>query len=124
MAIVNIVNVTTINGVTTAVNLTTTSATSVLSNAVSPGTSVYKIESLVVANTTASSATITINYYSAAALGGTAYPICSATVVPAYSSLVVIEKTNGIYLAANSSIGATAGTANALQVVCSYEDIS
>lgn len=120
---VNIVNVTTINGVTTAVNLTTTSATSVVSNANASG-KVYKIESLVVANTTASAATITINYYSAAALGGTAYPICSATSVPANASLVVIEKTNGIYLEANSSIGATAGTGSALQVVCSYEDIS
>ena len=120
---VNIVNVTSINGLTTAVNLTTTSATSVLSNA-NASAHVYKIESLVVANTTGSTATITINYYSAAALGGTAYPICSTTSVPANASLVVIEKTNGIYLEANSSIGATAGTANALQVVCSYEDIS
>lgn len=120
---VNIVNVTVINGVTTAVNLTSTSATSVVSNANASG-KVYKIESLVVANTTSSTATITINYYSAAALGGTAYPICSTTSVPANASLVVIEKTNGIYLEANSSIGATAGTSNALQVVCSYEDIS
>jgi len=120
---VNIVNVTVINGVTTAVNLTSTSATSVVSNANASG-KVYKIESLVVANITGTTATITINYYDAAALGGNARAICSTTSVPANASLVVIEKTNGIYLEANSSIGATAGTANALQVVCSYEDIS
>lgn len=121
---VNIVNVTVINGVTTAVNLTTTAATSVVSNANASG-KVYKIESLVVANTSTSTAySITINYYSAAALGGTAYPICSTVSVPANSSLVVIEKTNGIYLEANSSIGAIASSANQLQVVCSYEDIS
>ena len=120
---VNIVNVTTINGVTTTANLTTTSATSVVSNANASG-KVYKIESLVVANITGTTATITINYYDAAALGGNARAICYTTSVPGNASLVVIEKTNGIYLEANSSIGATAGTANALQVVCSYEDIS
>lgn len=121
---VNIVNVTVINGVTTAVNLTTTAATSVVSNANASG-KVYKIESLVVANTSTTTAySITINYYSAAALGGTAYPICSTVSVPANASLVVIEKTNGIYLEANSSIGAIASSANQLQVVCSYEDIS
>lgn len=123
MANVNIVTVSTINGLTTAVALSTTSETSVLSNAAASNT-VYKIESLVVSNNSASAATITINYHSAAALGGTTYPICSTTSVPAYASLVVIEKTNGIYLEQNSSLGATAGTSNVLNVVCSYEAIS
>jgi hypothetical protein len=36
----------------------------------------------------------------------------------------VIDKTNMIYLEENMSIGATAGTASKLKVVCSYEDIS
>lgn len=121
---VNIVNVTSIIGVTATANLTSTSATSIVSNAAASG-HVYKIESLVVANTSTTTAySITINYYSAAALGGTAYPICSTVSVPANASLVVIEKTNGIYLEANSSIGAIASSANQLQVVCSYEDIS
>lgn len=121
---VNIVNVSVINGVTTAVSLTTTAATSVVSNANASG-KVYKIESLVVANTSTTTAySITINYYDAAALGGNARAICSTVSIPANASLVVIEKTNGIYLEANSSIGAIASSANQLQVVCSYEDIS
>ena len=121
---VNIVNVTTINGVTTAVSLTSTSEISVVSNANASG-KVYKIESLVVANTSTTTAyNITIKYHDAAAIGGNAYPICSTVSVPANASLVVIEKSNGIYLEANSSIGATASSANQLQVVCSYEDIS
>ena len=120
---VNIVNVTSIVGVTTGVSLTTTSATSVVSNAAASG-HVYKIESLVVSNGSSSAANITVNYYSAAALGGTAYPIANTISVPAYATLVVIEKSNGIYLEANSSIGATAGTSSVLQVVCSYEDIN
>ena len=123
MAAPNLVSPTTINGKTVTVNLTTTSATSVLSNAASSG-KVLKVNALYVANTTASSATITINQYSAAALGGTAFPIASAVVVPANATLVVIDKDAYVYLEENTSLGATAGTANALQIVCSYEDIS
>ena len=123
MAAPNLVSPTTINGKTVTVNLTTTSATSVLSNAASSG-KVLKVNALYVANTTASNATITINQYSAAALGGTAFPIASAVVVPANATLVVIDKDAYVYLEENTSLGATAGTANALQIVCSYEDIS
>lgn len=123
MAAPNLVSPTTINGKTVTVNLTTTSATSVLSNAASSGKAL-KVNALYVANTTASNATITINQYSAAALGGTAFPIASAIIVPANATLVVIDKDAYVYLEENTSLGATAGTANALQIVCSYEDIS
>lgn len=123
MAAPNLLSPTTINGKTVAVNLTSTSATSVLSNASSSG-KVLKVNSLYVANTTGTAASITINQYSAAALGGTAYPIASAILVPANATLVVIDKDAYVYLEENTSLGATAGTSNALQIVCSYEDIS
>ena len=123
MAAPNLLSPTTINGKTVTVNLTSTSATSVLSNAASSGKAL-KVNALYVANTTASNATITINQYSAAALGGTAFPIASAIIVPANATLVVIDKDAYVYLEENTSLGATAGTANALQIVCSYEDIS
>jgi len=124
MAAPNIVNVTTITGKTVVVDLTSTSATSVVSNASSSG-KVFKINSLIVANVDGTAnADITINLYSAAALGGTATQICSTVAVPADSSLVVIDKTSGIYLEEDKSIGATAGSANDLKVICSYEEIS
>lgn len=123
MAAPNLVSPSTITGKTVTVNLTTTTATSVLSNAASSGKAL-KINALYVANTTASNATITINQYSAAALGGTAFPIASAIVVPANATLVVIDKDAYVYLEENTSLGATAGTSSALQIVCSYEDIS
>ena len=123
MAAPNLVSPTTINGKTVTVNLTTTSATSVLSNAASSG-KVLKVNALYVANTTVSNAAITINQYSAAALGGTAFPIASAVTVPANATLVVIDKDAYVYLEENTSLGATAGTGSALQIVCSYEDIS
>ena len=124
MAAPNIVNITTMLGKLVTADLTTTSATSVLSNAASSG-KVLKINSLVVANIdTANAVNITINHYSAAALGGTATPLVSTVSIPANSSLIVIDKTTMIYLEENMSIGATAGTASKLKVVCSYEDIS
>lgn len=123
MAAPNLLSPTTINGKTVTVNLTSTSATSVLSNAASSGKAL-KVNALYVANTTASAANITINQYSAAALGGTAFPIASTVSVPGNATLVVIDKDAYVYLEENTSLGATAGTANALQIVCSYEDIS
>lgn len=124
MAAPNIVNVATILGKTNVVDLTTTSATSVVSNAASSN-KVFKINSLIVSNVDGTNnADITISLYSAAALGGTATQICSTVTVPADSSLIVIDKSSGIYLEEDKSIGATAGAANDLKVICSYEEIS
>ena len=119
----NLGNATTITGSATQVSLTTTSATSLCSNASSSNHS-FKIESIIVANTTSSPANITINVYSASSLGGTAFPIASTISVPPNASLIVVDKTNSFYLLENQSIGATAGTANALVVLASWEDIS
>ena len=124
MANPNIVNVATINGNTSTVALSSTSATSVASNAASSG-KIYKVNSIVVANSNGTTAAnITINTYSAAALGGTAYPIASTISVPANSSLVVVDKTTSFYLLEDKSIGATAGTANYLTVTTSWDEIS
>lgn len=124
MAAPNIVNVTTITGKTAYVSLTTTSATAVVSNAVSSG-KVFKVNSLVVANVDGTNAAdITINYYTQDDIGGTAYAICKTVSVPADASLVVIDKNNSIYLEEDRSIGAIAGTASDLEIVCSYEELS
>jgi hypothetical protein len=124
MAAPNIVNVSAIYGKVVTADLTSTSAISVLSNAASSG-KVFKVDSLVVSNTdTVNAVNITINHYSAAALGGTATPIASVISIPVAASLIVIDKTTMIYLEENMSIGAVAGTASKLKVVCSYEDIS
>jgi hypothetical protein len=124
MANPNIVNVTSILGDNSSTSLTSTSATSIVSNAASSG-KVLKINTLIVSNVDGTNACdITINKYSAAALGGTAFPIASTISVPADASLIVVDKTTSIYLKENESIGATAGTANDLIVTCSWEDIS
>lgn len=124
MANPNIVNVAAIYGENSSVSLTTTSATSLVSNAASSG-KVYKINTIMVANVDGTNAAdITINKYSAAALGGTAFPIVSTVSVPADATLIVLDKTTAIYLKENESIGATAGTASDLVVTTSWEEIS
>ena len=124
MANPNIVNVTTIYGNSSQTALSTTSATSLVSNAASSG-KVYKINTIVVANVDGTSAAdITINIYSQAELGGTAYAIASTISVPADASLIVTDKTTSFYLLENQSIGAIAGAANDLVVNCSWEEIS
>lgn len=123
MAAPNLLGATTITGKTSGTSLTTTAATSVLSNAASSG-KCLKINTLNVANTTGTVATVTVSYYNAAAIGGTAFQLIGGVTVPANSTLNVIDKSSQYYLEENSSLGATAGTANALVVTVSYEDIS
>jgi hypothetical protein len=124
MANPNIVNVAAIYGNSSQTSLSSTSATSLVSNAASSG-KVFKINSITVANVDGSAAAdITINVYSAAALGGTAFPIVSTISVPADATLIVTDKTTTFYLLENQSIGATAGTANDLVVNASWEEIN
>jgi len=124
MANPNIVNVAAIYGNTSTTALSSTSATSIVSNAASSG-KVYRINSLVVANVDGTNAAdITINIYSAASLGGTAFAVASTISVPADASLIIIDKTTGIYLLEDKSIGAIAGAANDLVVTCSWEEIN
>jgi hypothetical protein len=124
MANPNIVNVTTIYGNSSQTALSTTNATSIVSNAAASG-KVFKINSIVVANVDGTAAQdITINIYSQAALGGTAYAIASTISVPADASLIVTDKTTSFYLLENQSIGAIAGAANDLVVTASWEEIN
>ena len=124
MSAPNIVNVTTITGKSAVVDLTTTSATAVVSNAAASG-KVFKINSLVVSNVDGTNAAdITVSYYSEDDIGGTATQIVSTISVPADSSLVVIDKNTSIYLEEDRSIGATASAANDLKVLVSFEEIS
>jgi hypothetical protein len=53
--------------------------------------------------------------------GGTAYPIASTISVPADASLIVVDKTTGIYLEEGTSISITSGTASKLTFSVSYE---
>ena len=92
MAAPNIVNVATITGKTATVALTTTSQTTLVSNAASSN-AVYKINMIQVANVDGTNACdITIDVHSAASGGGTAYSLIATASVAADSSMVVLDK--------------------------------
>ena len=124
MAAPNIVDVSTIIGKSATIALSTTSQTTLVSNAASSG-KVFKINMIQVANVDGTNACdITVDVHSAAAGGGTAYSLVSTVSVPADASLVALDKGTSVYLEEDRSITATAGTANDLEVIVSYEEIS
>ena len=122
MAAPNIVGVTTILGITTSSQLTT-SPVSILSNAASSGR-VFKINTILAANETASTATVTVRYNDNAAGAGTTFALANGIDISAKSSLVVLDKASSIYLEENRSITALSGTASAIDLIISYESIS
>ena len=128
MAAPNIASLTTITGKTTYYTPTGVTAVVLLPNAAASG-NVFKINQIVVANVDGTNAVdATVSIYSNGAVaqgsapsGGTAYPIASTISVPADASLIVVDKTTGIYLEEGVSISITSGTASKLTFSISYE---
>ena len=133
MAAPNIVNVTTITGVTTfhaGIAVTTggkgtLGITTVVSNAASSG-KVLKINSLVAAGIGATTG-VTLQYFNHVnhASAGSTVSIGMTMAVPTFSTLAVITKDNSVYLEENTALGIFAQpAAGTIDVVCSYEEIS
>jgi hypothetical protein len=123
MANPNIVAVTSIYGNTSYLIPTGTSATAW--TALTPASlTVNKIDNIVAANVTGSAANITVSVNSSTGGGGTAYRIVYQVSVPAYASLIVVDKTTAIYVGETQSIVVTSGTSNAIELTASYEAIT
>jgi len=124
MAAPNVVNVATITAKSALVALSSTSQTTLVSNAASSG-KVFKINMIQVANVDGTNAAdVTIDVHSAASGGGTAYSLVATASVPADASLIAVDKNTALYLEEDKSITATASAANDLEVIVSYEEIS
>lgn len=127
---VNIVNVATINGITTGYLPTGTSAVVLLRNPTS--TDVFKIDQIMVANVTSSAATATVQYYSSASVAQGSAPSGGSVVstlayqvsVPPNATVIISDKTTAFYLVDGNSITVTSGTGSALSYTTSYELIS
>ena len=133
MAAPNIVNVTTITGVTTfhaGIAVTTggrgsLGITTVVSNAASSG-KVLKINSLVAAGIAATTG-VTLQYFNNInhVSASSTVSIGMTLAVPTFSTLAVITKDNSVYLEENTSLGIFAQpNTGTIDVVCSYEEIS
>lgn len=131
MAAPNIASLTTITGKTTYLTPGGTTAVVLLPNAASSNT-VLKINQIVAANVNGSAAVnATVSLYTngsvaqgSAPTGGTAFPIASAISVPANASLIIADKTTGLYLEEGTSIIVTSGTASGITYSISYEVMS
>jgi hypothetical protein len=123
MANPNIVNVTSIFGVTTYLTPSTTGAT--VWTALTPAVNtVNKLNNIVASNVTASAVAVTVSINSATGGGGTAFDIAFQISVPANASLIIIDKTTAIYVGETQSIVVTVGTSNAIELTASYEAIT
>lgn len=123
MANPNIVNVTSIYGNTTYLIPSTTSATTWTALTPATGT-VNKIDNIVAANVTGSSAIVTVSINSAISGGGTAYRLIYQVPVPANAAIVIADKSTAFYLGEAQSIVVTVGTASAIELTASYEAIT
>ena len=135
MANPNIVNVTSIYG-NTAYVIPSSAATATTSwtydgttslTGLKPATNtVNRVTSITAANTTSSAATATIaignngTFGSATVITYPAYQIS----VPANSTLVIVDKTNSLYITENQSVAAYSGTASALTFTATFEAIT
>jgi hypothetical protein len=130
MANPNIAALTTLTGNTTYLTPGGTTALVLLPNAASSNT-VFRINQIVVSNTSASAVAATVAIYTNGAVAqgsapssGTAFPLASAISVPANASLIVVDKSTAVYLNEGTSITVTSGTTSALTFSISYEAIS
>lgn len=117
MAAPNLVNMTTLNG-KTAVLVVTTTATAIVTNSAASG-KVLKVDELLVTNVNGTAnATVNVDVYRSS----TAYRIAYLMTVPAGATLDIIS--NRIYLEEGDSLRLTASANSYLEAVASYEDIS
>ena len=135
MANPNIVNVTSIYGNTayvipssaaTATTSWTYNGTTSLTGLTPAANTVNRVTSITAANTTSSAATATIAVGNNATFGSATvvtYPAYQIS-VPPNATLVIIDKTNSVYITENQSVAAYSGTASALTFTATFEQIT
>jgi hypothetical protein len=126
MANPNIVNVTSITGITTYISIDNTNTMNVfLSNANSSG-KVLKINTIMAVSDdpAGSNVDVTIKLFNEAAGAGTSFSLATNITIPGKSSVVILGKDNPIYLTESKSLAASASASNDADIICSYEEIS
>lgn len=132
MANPNIINVTQIYGQTTYLTPANTANFVLVTNTSGSG-NVFKLDQIVAANQTNTAANCTVMIFTSGNVvagnavvtaAGNAFPIASNISVPAYASLIVMDKTTATYLLEDKAIVVASGTNNAISFSVSYEQIS
>jgi hypothetical protein len=135
MANPNIVNVASIYGnvgyvipssAATATTSWTYNGTTAITGLTPAAGTVNRITSITAANTTSSAVTATIAIGNNATFGSatvTTYPAYQIS-VPPNATLIIIDKTNSVYITENQSVAAFSGTASALTFTATFEQIT
>ena len=132
MANPNIVNVTQIYGQTNFLTPANTSTLVLIANTSGSG-NVFKVNQIVAANQTNTAANVTVSLFTSGGTtsgnavtraAATTFDVTSNISVPAYASLIVMDKTTATYLVEDRAIVCQTGTANAITFSVSYEQIN
>jgi hypothetical protein len=123
MSAPNLQSPATITGKTAFLNLSSTSATTLLANSASSNNVIRVVHMTVSNSSSTQTATVSVALYSAAS-GGTAYPLVSNLTIPVGASVIVVGRENPLWIEEDRAIACTASAANVLTVVASYEQIS
>lgn len=119
MAAPNIVSVTTITAKTQGATLGGSSA-DIVANSASSG-KVFKVNTILLANKTGTTVEASITFEDS---GGAGYYIVSNVDVPAEGTIIALDKNSVLYLEEGDSIAGSAGSAGAIDIIVSYEEIS
>jgi hypothetical protein len=132
MANPNIVNVTQIYGQTNYLTPANTSTLVLIANTSGSG-NVFKVNQIVAANTSNAAANATVLLYNSGAVTSgnlvvtsstNAFAVASNIYVPAYASLIVVDKTTATYLLEDKAFIVQSGTNSAITFSVSYEQLS
>ena len=132
MANPNIVNVTQIYGQTNYLTPANTSTLVLIANTSGSG-NVFKVNQVVAANTSNAAANATVLLYTSGAVtsgnlvvtsSSNAFAVASNISVPAYASLIVVDKTTATYLLEDKAFVVQSGTNSAITFSVSYEQIN
>ena len=105
-------------------HLSTTSNTLLVDNASASG-KVFMLDSITVANTDAVNAvTITVRFNRIDLDVASSHELAANVSIPAASTLIVVDKSQGVSLLEAQSISLEAGTANKLKVYASWKELS
>ena len=125
MAAPNIVNVASIIGVTTfKAGIGTETQIFTLVNNPSSSGKVIKVNSVVCA-AIGTTTGVTLKYFDQAAGAGTSVSIGTTVSIPQFSSLIIVNKDNSLYVEENRSLGIfKQSNLGDIDVTCSFEEIS
>jgi hypothetical protein len=123
MANPNLASVTGVYARNSAVALASTTETQLITNPAASGKTLF-VDGITVANQHTAAVSVSVTLYQAATNTGTGYSLANDTPVPAYYSLVVVSKDQGLSVLEGQSIYVQADSSSPVSVTASWKELS